>query len=489
MLSRRSVVLCLLISIMGTVFVFAQEDAPDGFPGVYTTTSGTPLIIAPEFDVQSFTEPEHGTVAIYASGGVVYTPDADFMGADSFTLSTSDILGATVNVLVVEADAKDKSQSAVASVSIGRIVTPVIVETPAPQTQQPQQANTQQDQTSPVNNAETAPACTAEELANPLAYLSGWLDASTNYTTGYVTNTSNCYFPIGMASYRKFDDIIANQQLFGSVVASALPNSTTPLSVSVPDCARQIDLFYGDVIFDLSTARYNERLFEAQHPGGSNFCTPDNGTGEPAISVVFGPDQTIAPGERAPLTLTVTNTGGVRLVNLRSAAPETDACSREPFDLEPGQSASFTCLSNPFTETTTIGVEVSGLVDYGDANYGGIGGTDNVTLTVVAPVASISVDYAADQTITAGETVQLTLTVTNTGDLRLVTLRSAAPETDACSREPFDLEPGQTVVFNCTTIPFNTTTTINAEVFGWVDTPDGSLQGIGGSDTVTITVQ
>ncbi len=110
---------------------------------------------------------------------------------------------------------------------------------------------------------------------DPATLLSG--DISTDGTTGIVTNTSpyNCAFDVGMASYEKFDEIIDNQQLFASDTATGImlaPNESTTLSVAVPACATQIDLFVGSVLISLNGQRYGDRLLDAIHVGGDNYC-------------------------------------------------------------------------------------------------------------------------------------------------------------------------------------------------------------------------
>jgi hypothetical protein len=87
----------------------------------------------------------------------------------------------------------------------------------------------------------------------------GWLEGD---TTGFVTNNSDaCDYIVGVASYSMPDDIIDHQTLFDSMHPVVVPpGETVALSVQVPQCARQIDLFYGDLLVNLSGVRYGERL-------------------------------------------------------------------------------------------------------------------------------------------------------------------------------------------------------------------------------------
>jgi len=99
-----------------TVDVTAVNDAPVAGPDSLTATEDTPLVIAPatllanDSDVEgnaltigSVGDATHGTVAL-SGGNVVFTPDANYNGAASFTYTVGDGQGgsttATVNVNV-----------------------------------------------------------------------------------------------------------------------------------------------------------------------------------------------------------------------------------------------------------------------------------------------------------------------------------------------------------------------------------------------------
>lgn len=88
-----------------------------------------------------------------------------------------------------------------------------------------------------------------------------------NQNIGYVTNISGdgCLYTFGMASYLMYDDIIDNQDLFDYVVQSVVipAGATVSLTVALPACRAQVDLFYGDVLFSLDGQRYGDRLLDA----------------------------------------------------------------------------------------------------------------------------------------------------------------------------------------------------------------------------------
>ena len=88
------------------------NDAPVAAADAFTTAEDSALTIAPaallsndsDLDgdtlaVASFTQPAHGTVALVA-GNLVYTPDANYNGADAFTYTVSDGNGGTSTATV-----------------------------------------------------------------------------------------------------------------------------------------------------------------------------------------------------------------------------------------------------------------------------------------------------------------------------------------------------------------------------------------------------
>jgi hypothetical protein len=104
--------------------------------------------------------------------------------------------------------------------------------------------------------------------------LTGQLDANQNYSVGVVTNLSPaCDYAIGMASYKMFDNVIDNQEIFNHMMVTIAAGATIQLSVAAPDCAYQSDLFFGDVLPSLNGMRYAERLLDGkQVVTNDNFC-------------------------------------------------------------------------------------------------------------------------------------------------------------------------------------------------------------------------
>ena len=124
---------------------------------------------------------------------------------------------------------------------------------------------------------------------------------------GRIVNTSDeCSYDIGLASYRALDRHISNQQLFDSATASIAPGQTLELTVAVPDCAAQIDLFYGPLLLSLEGQRYGERLLDSHFAGGTEFCLP----GTPAPTRTPGSSSTPTSTPNASPTETPTETPG-----------------------------------------------------------------------------------------------------------------------------------------------------------------------------------
>jgi len=125
-----------------------------------------------------------------------------------------------------------------------------------------------------TNVKEAAPVCEPDwqkDLKHELSYIIG-VNGTT--ATATITNKSElCEYPVGFASYEKFDEIIDNQSLFDSSTTVIKPGETITLTVNVPLCAAQLDLFYGDLITSFANGvRYGVRLLDALHIGGTEYC-------------------------------------------------------------------------------------------------------------------------------------------------------------------------------------------------------------------------
>lgn len=119
----------------------------------------------------------------------------------------------------------------------------------------------------------TAGDCIPQGMADLVNISLANVPDANGFISGSVTNSSatNSY-EVGMAVYRKFDEVIANQQLFSSETKIIGPGETATFTLPVPGCAAQVDLFCGPVIPDLSQQLYGARLLNYTHIGGSNYC-------------------------------------------------------------------------------------------------------------------------------------------------------------------------------------------------------------------------
>ncbi|UYQ95762.1 Ig-like domain-containing protein [Chitinophaga horti] len=90
------------------VTVTSVNDAPVGTNGSETTNEDTPVngaVTATDVDGDALTytkatDPSHGTVTVNSNGTYTYTPNADYHGADQFTVTVSDGNGGTATITV-----------------------------------------------------------------------------------------------------------------------------------------------------------------------------------------------------------------------------------------------------------------------------------------------------------------------------------------------------------------------------------------------------
>lgn len=119
---------------------------------------------------------------------------------------------------------------------------------------------------------------TGAPYADPACYRAGDLAAwfMSHNSAQFTNRSATCTYEVGIAAYRKFDNVIDHQQLFDFKEATLKPGESTTLEVGLPDCSTQLDIFRGTVIYSLDGQRYADRLFEARHFDDTTFCPPSS---------------------------------------------------------------------------------------------------------------------------------------------------------------------------------------------------------------------
>ncbi|MDX1991355.1 MAG: Ig-like domain-containing protein [bacterium] len=217
-----------------TVTVNVLNRAPEAADDTAETPVNTPVtinVLANDIDpdghpltVPTVSPASSGVAVINPDNTVTYTPNPGFIGTDSFFYVVTDnmeIATATVTVNVIEV----------------------------------------------CTEADRNPELDLDHEESRLLPESG-------YRTGVIINRSTrCSYEVGIASYRMFDNVIDNQELFDSEVVTIPPGGRLELTVDLPDCATQVDLFYGPLLPNLIGQRYGERLIEGIQLGTPNYCT------------------------------------------------------------------------------------------------------------------------------------------------------------------------------------------------------------------------
>lgn len=186
----------------------------------------------------------------------------------------------------------------------------------------------------PTKTATPNPLC----VPNPDAHLTGTITGTTNgVATGVIMNSSDvCSYLVGMASYRipsgnPQDSDIDSQIFFDSDVATVPQGRTTTLTVRVPPCAYQLDLFYGEVLPSLNGHRYGDRLLDTER-GGTGICAERVPTQTPTAVRSLTP--TTVPPTEVPGAPTATATP-IPPTSTATTGPERHVPSSTPTTVPP----------------------------------------------------------------------------------------------------------------------------------------------------------
>ncbi len=100
--------------------------------------------------------------------------------------------------------------------------------------------------------------------------LIGGITVSGSHVAATFRNPSEtCNHLVGIASYRKPNEVAEDQELFEFEQRTLYPGETATLSVSLPPCAAQSDAFCGEVIHTFrGGVLYGDRLLDDVHTGG-----------------------------------------------------------------------------------------------------------------------------------------------------------------------------------------------------------------------------
>ncbi|MBD3249056.1 hypothetical protein GF336_03350 [Candidatus Woesearchaeota archaeon] len=143
--------------------------------------------------------------------------------------------------------------------------------------------NQPSEECEPPNTPVCDENCYFKNLTCIQAKDAGLLTGSISGGNAYLTNDATHDYDVGLAVYKKLDEIIDNQELFDSEKGVVDSGSTLNLSVNLPDCNYQIDLFCGDILesLDCETAdpcRYGSSKIDWFHNNSQGYCTPEGFT-------------------------------------------------------------------------------------------------------------------------------------------------------------------------------------------------------------------
>ncbi|MBT4648123.1 hypothetical protein HOC11_07710 [archaeon] len=106
----------------------------------------------------------------------------------------------------------------------------------------------------------------------------GLITGQINGDKATVVNNADQSYEVTLAVYKKFDDIIDNQEIYDYETSQVGSKSSHTFEVDVPSCSYQIDLVCGPVLESLNcqlnpgNCRYGNKKLDWEHVNGNNFC-------------------------------------------------------------------------------------------------------------------------------------------------------------------------------------------------------------------------
>lgn len=207
--------------------------------------------------------------------------------------------------------------------------------------------------------ATTLPVCSQTanlNQVNVVSPISIVTENSTKFAQGSIrSNMTNCRLRVGIASYKKYDEVLANQTLFAhNDDIYLLPGETKQLKIEVPSCNYQADIFVGTVIQDLGNGMYcpshpnNCRLADAYHNNLQNHECGNVVNGACTNPIVVSGGYCVIPTPTRTPTRTPTKTP----TNTPTSTPTFTATATATFT--PTRTPTFTPTKTPtFTPTRT----------------------------------------------------------------------------------------------------------------------------------------
>jgi uncharacterized repeat protein (TIGR01451 family) len=257
---------------------------------------------------------------------------------------------------------------------------------------------------------------------------------------GQVENRGRyCSYDIGLVSYIKFDDIIDHQLIFSYDLGVVKPGEIKELWIDLPQCATQVDLFFGPLLENLNGQRYGARLLDAEHLFNNGYCNPNDYQ---------------LPDYQCPAFNMVVNGYQANGLTFVEASFSGIQPTRVDFDLDGWYHTEYTApyvfLGDGGWDTTGYNGGTNMIVT---PRYGYLACASqqyDVSQFIPQPVASLVVVVGPDQTIEAGSPLApITVTVSNTGEVDIYSIRVSNDGPLDCSREPLDLMAGESYSFEC----------------------------------------